>query len=282
MASDALRGTAVGLVVGLTLGYPVGLLRTDTRLELEGVVIWAVAFVSIWPLGLALALLARFPHPQWVRVGLFSPILLAAFGNAALLVLPWGADLPLAFYYAVFTVLTMASYAIVGWWSGDVSRKTRLIVVGAMALVVILTVIVTKQRETAADAQIFARSGFPLVTPATVPGRTLVRASVLPEIFLELGYAKEPDSAPDVFVRVMRGGDDPPMICSGEEPPCERLAADTWLASFPDGRKTLSAKRGDSWIEVDSRALTKEELMVCVRELRKVSADYLARFPRRG
>ncbi|WP_188189624.1 hypothetical protein [Nonomuraea sp. SYSU D8015] len=258
-------------------------MRTDDGgLELEGAVIWAVAFVSIWPLGLALALLARFPHPQWVRVGLLSPFLLAAFGNAALLVLPWGAELPLAFSYAAFAVLSMASYAIVGWWSGDVSRKTRLIVAGAMALLVLLTVIVTKQREKAADAQIFATSGFPLVMPATVPGRTLVRASVLPEIFLELAYAEEPDEEPDVFVRVLRGGESPPMICSGNEPPCERLAADTWLASFSHGRKTLSAKRGDSWIEVDSSALTKEELMVCVRELRKVSADYLARFPRHG
>lgn len=174
----------------------------------------ALGGVLIVPVGWVLARVLRIAHP--FRSALLGPVLLLVFRNAVALVVshprPNHALLG-------FTVLAVMSYSGAAVLTRTVSLIPRIIAAGLVCACVITTSTIearqVEARERKHREQLIADfdKSVPLAVPDVVPGRMLVKVWTIDGVghqaksVLALDYAKEPDSGPDVMVRITENGD---------------------------------------------------------------------------
>ncbi|MBE1565286.1 hypothetical protein [Nonomuraea africana] len=251
----------------------------DSYVALPGV---ALAIVLIVPGGWLLARLVRIAHP--LRTALLAPMLLWVLSGAAELAVPHPSP---RLVLLEFAALAVVSYASAAQLTATTSLVPRVIAAGMVCACVVTTATIQERRAERQERRLrneyvaHLRESLPLAVPAVVPGRRLVRALPLTDQVLELAYAKDRGSEPDVYVRIT-GNEDPRRACSvwnvrDVKPGCVRLAADRWLWRYkPSGRMVLFSKVGHRLVEVDSTSLTLDEALVAGSKLRAVSAEYLA------
>ncbi|WP_327088761.1 hypothetical protein OIE66_41735 [Nonomuraea sp. NBC_01738] len=247
----------------------------------------ALGGVLIVPVGWVLARVLRIAHP--FRSALLGPVLLLVFRNAVALVVshprPNHALLG-------FTVLAVMSYSGAAVLTRTVSLIPRIIAAGLVCACVITTSTIearqVEARERKHREQLIADfdKSVPLAVPDVVPGRMLVKVWTIDGVghqaksVLALDYAKEPDSGPDVMVRITENGD-PRESClawvQGNTDGCERLAPDRWL-THSNGRTVLFAMVGRRLVEVDSTTLSRNETLAAGSKLRPVTAEYFVDF----